>query len=81
MEISSLESLLKFLGDTLAGSSYENEQELRAHPSGLPDNEMDESGYFERLGAKTESFLETFFTVLGTYCASNPWKVLLMGEF
>lgn len=62
------------------GTSYDNEQELHAHPSGLPDNEMDETGYFERLGAKTESFLERFFTVWGTYCASNPWKVLLGGE-
>lgn len=46
----------------------------------MPENELDDSGYFERLGAKTESFLENFFTAWGTYCASNPWKVLLMGE-
>lgn len=62
------------------GSSYEHEQELRVHPSGLNDNEMDETGYFERLGAKTEKFLEKFFTAWGTYCASNPWKVLLFGK-
>ena len=64
-----------------AGNSYDHEQELHAHPSGLPDNEMDEIGYFERLGAMTESFLEKSFTVWGTYCANNPWKVLLGGEF
>jgi Niemann-Pick C1 protein len=71
--------LSDFLGIS-AGTSYDNEQELHAHPSGLPDNEMDETGYFERLGAKTESFLEQFFTVWGTYCANNPWKILLAGE-
>lgn len=67
--------------EIFAGNSYEHEQELRAHPSGMPENEMDDSGYFEKLGAKTENFLENFFTAWGTYCASNPWKVLLMGKF
>ncbi|CRL00931.1 CLUMA_CG014455, isoform A, partial [Clunio marinus] len=61
-------------------TSYDNEQELRAHPSCVSnDNEMDESGYFERLGVKTETFLEKFFTAWGTYCANNPWKILLLG--
>jgi Niemann-Pick C1 protein len=71
---------MRALWVVFTGTSYDNEQELRAHPSGLPDNEMDESGYFERLGAKTENFLEQFFTAWGTYCAGNPWKVLLMGK-
>jgi Niemann-Pick C1 protein len=39
-----------------------------------------ESGYFERLGAKTEGFLESFFTVWGTYCAKHPWIVLTIGK-
>jgi Niemann-Pick C1 protein len=60
---------------------YDNDQELRAHPSGVADNEMEEIGYFERLGAKTEYFLERFFTAWGTYCANNPWLVLLLGKF
>ena len=67
-------------GGTFAGTSYDHEQELRAHPSSMADNEMDESGYFEKLGAKTEKYLERFFTTWGTYCASNPWKILLMGK-
>jgi hypothetical protein len=64
----------------LIGTSYDNDHELRAHPSGLPDNEMDETGYFERLGAKTETFLEKFFTAWGTFCAENPWKVISLSE-
>lgn len=79
--VAQLESSLFLISNRIsAGNSYEHEQELRAHPSGMPENELDDSGYFERLGAKTESFLENFFTAWGTYCASNPWKVLLMGE-
>lgn len=62
------------------GQLYDNDQELRAHPSGMADNEMEEIGYFERLGAKTEHFLERAFTAWGTWCASNPWLVLLLGE-
>ncbi|CAO1305403.1 unnamed protein product [Diamesa tonsa] len=62
-----------------SSTSYDNEQELRAHPSGLLEDNVENSGYFERLGAETEHFLETFFTVWGTYCAKNPWKILLMG--
>lgn len=62
------------------GQSYDNDQELRTHPSAIIDNELDEeSGYFEKLGAKTEHFLEQFFTVWGTWCANNPWNVLLLG--
>lgn len=63
-----------------AGNSYEHEQELRAHPVGMPETDLEDSGYFERLGAKTEKFLENFFTAWGTYCASNPWRVLLFGK-
>jgi Niemann-Pick C1 protein len=46
----------------------------------MADNEMEESGYFEKLGAQTEHFLEKIFTAWGTYCANNPWQVLLLGE-
>ena len=55
---------------------------MRTHPSAIIDNELDEeSGYFEKLGAKTEHFLEQFFTVWGTWCANNPWNVLLLGMY
>jgi Niemann-Pick C1 protein len=65
---------------TLPGSTNDKEQQLNAQSTENPENEIDEAGFFERLGAKTESLLEDFFTVLGTYCANNPWKVLLAGE-
>lgn len=66
---------------SFSGTSYDNDdQELRTHPSGMADNELEESGYFEKLGAKTEHFLEKIFTIWGTYCANNPWQVLLLGE-
>lgn len=42
---------------------------------------MDEAGYFERLGAKTETFFEKFFTAWGTFCAENPWQVISMSKY
>lgn len=39
-----------------------------------------DSGYFERLGARTEIFFEKCFTAWGTYCANNPWLVLFIGN-
>lgn len=62
------------------GATWENEQELNAHPAAIISLTDDESGYFEKLGAKTESVLEYFFTKWGTYCASKPWLVLFLGE-
>ncbi|KAG5682988.1 hypothetical protein PVAND_012302 [Polypedilum vanderplanki] len=63
-----------------SSQSSENDQELTTHPSAIVDNELgEESGYFEKLGAKTEHVLEQFFTAWGTWCANNPWKVLLLG--
>ncbi|KAL9926013.1 NPC intracellular cholesterol transporter 1 isoform X3 [Glossina fuscipes] len=38
-----------------------------------------ESGYFEHLGAKTEKYLETFFTSWGKLFATYPWFTLLGG--
>ena len=38
-----------------------------------------ESGYFEKLGAKTEKCLESFFTVWGKFFATYPWLTLLGG--
>jgi Niemann-Pick C1 protein len=66
----------------ITGTSYENEQELRTHPSTIINNDVDEkTGYFERLGAKTENYLERIFTAWGTFCADNPWQILLLGVY
>ncbi|XP_035915743.1 NPC intracellular cholesterol transporter 1-like isoform X1 [Anopheles stephensi] len=64
-----------------SSATWDGEQELRPHPSGVgaADEDDDESGYFERLGAKTETALEHFFTAWGTTCAKHPWLVLLGG--
>ncbi|XP_049279815.1 NPC intracellular cholesterol transporter 1 isoform X3 [Anopheles funestus] len=63
-----------------ASATWDGEQELRPHPSGVgAEEDDDESGYFERLGAKTETALEHFFTAWGTTCAKHPWLVLLGG--
>ncbi|XP_052864523.1 NPC intracellular cholesterol transporter 1 [Anopheles cruzii] len=64
-----------------SSATWDGEQELRPHPSGpgAGDDDEDESGYFERLGAKTETALEQFFTAWGTTCAKHPWLVLLGG--
>ncbi|KAH8287955.1 hypothetical protein KR018_009760 [Drosophila ironensis] len=39
----------------------------------------EEESYFEKLGARTEHFLENFFTRWGTVCASRPWMTLVAG--
>uniref|UniRef100_A0AAG5DBY3 SSD domain-containing protein n=1 Tax=Anopheles atroparvus TaxID=41427 RepID=A0AAG5DBY3_ANOAO len=64
-----------------ASATWDGEQELRPHPSDVAagDDDDEESGYFERLGAKTETALEHFFTAWGTTCAKHPWLVLLGG--
>uniref|UniRef100_W4VRS2 Putative cholesterol transport protein n=1 Tax=Corethrella appendiculata TaxID=1370023 RepID=W4VRS2_9DIPT len=63
-----------------SSASWDNEQELHVHPSSIAQCVDDsESGYFEKLGAKTETYLEKFFTIWGTYCAKHPWLVLFIG--
>ncbi|XP_055614441.1 NPC intracellular cholesterol transporter 1, partial [Uranotaenia lowii] len=62
-----------------SSATWDGEQELRPHPTSVHGDEDTESGYFERLGAKTETALEKFFTAWGTYCAQHPWIVLLLG--
>ncbi|CAD7086055.1 unnamed protein product [Hermetia illucens] len=49
---------------------------VRAEGSGGAQNEI---GYFERLGAETETFLENMFTVWGTFFANHAWFTLLTG--
>ncbi|XP_055709096.1 NPC intracellular cholesterol transporter 1 isoform X3 [Phlebotomus papatasi] len=61
------------------GGTWENEQELRVHPATVTTFGDEESGYFEKLGAKTENFLEMFFTKWGHFCASYPWLILFLG--
>ncbi|XP_059616891.1 NPC intracellular cholesterol transporter 1 isoform X3 [Phlebotomus argentipes] len=61
------------------GGTWENEQELRVHPATVTTFGDEESGYFEKLGAKTENFLEMFFTKWGYFCASYPWLILFLG--
>uniref|UniRef100_T1H0W5 NPC1 middle luminal domain-containing protein n=1 Tax=Megaselia scalaris TaxID=36166 RepID=T1H0W5_MEGSC len=50
----------------------------------MPDSTVDadeeeQTGVFERLGAKTEQCLEAFFTRWGTFFATYPWYTLLAG--
>lgn len=63
------------------GFSWEGDTDVntvRAEGSGGAQNEI---GYFERLGAETETFLENMFTVWGTFFANHAWFTLLTGNF
>lgn len=63
------------------GGTWDADQELSQHPSAVTSSYSDdESGYFERLGARTETILEKYFTIWGTYCANNPWFILFLGK-
>jgi Niemann-Pick C1 protein len=69
------------IGYFWTGAAYECDTEMRPQPADI-DLERDvDSGYFEHLGAKTEIFLEKFFTKWGTFCAKYPWFILLAGNF
>lgn len=70
---------LIFFRNESTGATWDGEQELRPHPSAINGDDDGEAGYFERLGAKTETALEKFFTIWGTTCAKHPWIVLLFG--
>lgn len=63
------------------GTIWDDDQEMNAHPSAIISMQDDELGYFEKLGARTETVLEGFFTVWGTYCARRPALVLFLGMF
>lgn len=63
------------LGTTWVGENGTSVRET----SGLNSDESD-TGYFERLGARTEIFFEKCFTAWGTWCANNPWLVLFFGN-
>lgn len=60
----------------------DGEQELNDQANVIATNvysDEEESGYFEKLGARTETLLEHLFTKLGTFCAGNPVPVMLVG--
>lgn len=72
---------IKTLFFNYAGGTWEADQELSQHPSAITSSlDADGSGYFERLGATTETILEKYFTIWGTYCANNPWFILFLGR-
>lgn len=63
------------------GGTWDGDQELSQHPNAATASYNDEDiGYFERLGANTETLLEKYFTIWGTYCANNPWFILFLGK-
>lgn len=43
----------------------------------IDKNEVE--SFIEKLSTQTEHLLEIFFTRWGTYCAENPWRILLLG--
>lgn len=61
------------------GTTWDGDQELGAHENPVIEHDEIDSGYFERLGARTEIFFEKCFTAWGTWCAKNPWLVLFLG--
>lgn len=62
------------------GGTWEGEREINRRQNNGVDSDEINSGYFERLGARTEIFLEKCFTAWGTWCANNPWLVLFIGK-
>lgn len=39
----------------------------------------EEESFIEKISTQTEHLLEICFTRWGTYCAENPWRILLLG--
>lgn len=62
------------------GAMWEGDQEMRASPVIVGAIDDRESGYFEKLGARTETCLELFFSKWGTYCAERPKMILFIGN-
>lgn len=63
----------------MAGATWAGDQEHGVQDSPAIGRDEVYSGYFERLGARTEIFFEKGFTAWGTYCAKNPWLILFLG--
>lgn len=74
---------LFFLSLDNTGTTWEEgdgDHELNTNPNAIISSADDEqSGFFERLGARTELFLGQFFTAWGTKCARNSGIVLFLG--
>lgn len=64
----------------ISGATWAADRELDGRQNNGIDSDEVDSGYFERLGARTEIFFENFFTAWGTWCANNPWLVLFLGK-
>ncbi|KRT84012.1 Hedgehog receptor, partial [Oryctes borbonicus] len=58
----------------------DSEHEMDTHTiSKMPGDYDIASSFIEKLGANTDSFLQTFFEKWGTMCATKPWLVLFLG--
>lgn len=64
-----------FVSYTMRGTFSESENEIEIVKTARSPS------FLENLSQKVETFLEEFFTEWGKYCADNPWKVLLFGEY
>ncbi|XP_066140197.1 NPC intracellular cholesterol transporter 1 isoform X2 [Euwallacea fornicatus] len=55
-------------------------QEMETHSINKIPGEYDvASSFIERLGANTDSYLQSFFQRWGTFCAEKPWMILFFG--
>ncbi|EDV98847.1 GH13378 [Drosophila grimshawi] len=69
------------MGSFLFTKDSINDADFHIENDGVTDDSMyrQEPRYFEKLGARTEFFLENLFTRWGTFFASHPWMTLLAG--
>ncbi|XP_034472622.1 NPC intracellular cholesterol transporter 1 [Drosophila innubila] len=77
----SVGTLIFLMGSFLFTKDSINDEDFQVGNDGATDDSMykQEPRYFEKLGARTEFFLENFFTRWGTFFASYPWITLLGG--
>ncbi|KAI4456062.1 npc intracellular cholesterol transporter 1 [Holotrichia oblita] len=63
-----------------ASVTSDSEHEMDTHNiSKMPGDFDISSSFIEKLGANTDSFLQSFFEKWGTFCATKPWLVLFFG--
>ncbi|KAK9709012.1 Niemann-Pick C1 N terminus [Popillia japonica] len=63
-----------------ASVTSDSEHEMDTHTiSKMPGDFDISSSFIEKLGANTDSFLQSFFEKWGTFCAMKPWLVLFVG--
>ncbi|KAM8715427.1 hypothetical protein ACLKA7_002475 [Drosophila subpalustris] len=77
----SVGTVIFLMGSFLFTKDSINDEEFQVGNDGVTDDSMykPEPRYFEKLGARTEFFLENIFTRWGTFFASYPWMTLLGG--